>query len=67
LREDQKDQDTLPPYDVLDQILYRLIELEEPLATDHRRRFDAETAKKVDRMVNLAEYKRRSGSAGGQR
>jgi NAD+ synthase len=64
LREDQKDQDTLPPYDVLDQILYRLIELEEPLATIIAAGFDAETAKKVDRMVNLAEYKRRQAAPG---
>jgi NAD+ synthase len=64
LREDQKDQDTLPPYDVLDQILYRLIELEEPLATIIAAGFDAETVKKVDRMVNLAEYKRRQAAPG---
>jgi NAD+ synthase len=64
LREDQKDQDTLPPYDVLDQILYRLIELEEPLATIVAAGFDAETVKKVDRMVNLAEYKRRQAAPG---
>jgi NAD+ synthase len=64
LREDQKDQDTLPPYDVLDQILYRLIEMEEPLATIIAAGFDAETVKKVDRMVNLAEYKRRQAAPG---
>jgi NAD+ synthase len=64
LREDQKDQDTLPPYDVLDQILYRLIELEEPLAMIIAAGFDAETVKKVDRMVNLAEYKRRQAAPG---
>ena len=64
LREDQTDQDTLPPYDVLDQILYRLIELEEPLATIIAAGFDAETVKKVDRMVYLAEYKRRQAAPG---
>jgi NAD+ synthase len=64
LREDQTDQDTLPPYDVLDQILYRLIELEEPMAGIIAAGFDAETVKKVDRMVNLAEYKRRQAAPG---
>ena len=64
LREDQKDQDTLPPYDILDGILYRLIELEEPVATIAAAGFDVETVKKVDRMVNLAEYKRRQAAPG---
>ena len=36
LRENQKDQDTLPPYDVLDAILERLVEREEPVADDRR-------------------------------
>ncbi|MEA2985842.1 MAG: synthase [Alphaproteobacteria bacterium] len=64
LREDQKDQDTLPPYDILDAVLYRLIELEEPVATIAAAGFDVETVKKVDRMVNLAEYKRRQAAPG---
>jgi NAD+ synthase len=64
LRENQKDQDTLPPYDMLDAILYRLIELEEPVATIVAAGFDAETVKKVERMVNLAEYKRRQAAPG---
>ena len=38
LRENQTDQDSLPPYDVLDAILERLVEREEPLRCDHRRR-----------------------------
>jgi NAD+ synthase len=64
LREDQKDQDTLPPYDVLDGILHRLIELEQPVATIVAAGFDLETVKKIDRMVNLAEYKRRQAAPG---
>jgi NAD+ synthase len=64
LREDQKDQDTLPPYDVLDQILYRLVELEEPVATIVAAGFDKDTVVKVDRMLNLAEYKRRQAAPG---
>ena len=37
LRENQKDQDSLPPYDVLDGILERLVELEQPIADIVRR------------------------------
>jgi NAD+ synthase len=64
LRENQTDQDTLPPYDVLDQILERLVEREEPLATIIAAGFDRETAMKVERMLNLAEYKRRQAAPG---
>ena len=64
LRENQTDQDTLPPYDALDQILERLVEREEPLATIVAAGFDRETVMKVERMLNLAEYKRRQAAPG---
>jgi NAD+ synthase len=64
LREKQTDQDTLPPYDVLDQILERLVEREEPLANIVAAGFDRETVMKVERMLNLAEYKRRQAAPG---
>jgi NAD+ synthase len=64
LRENQTDQDTLPPYDVLDQILERLVEREEPLASIIAAGFDRETVMKVERMLALAEYKRRQAGAG---
>src|ERR1700728_107758 len=64
LRENQTDQDPLPPYDVLDQILERLVEREEPLATIIAAGFDRETVMKVERMLNLAEYKRRQAAPG---
>ncbi len=64
LRENQTDQDTLPPYDVLDQILERLVEREEPLADIVAAGFDRETATKVDRMLAIAEYKRRQAAPG---
>jgi len=64
LREDQTDQDTLPPYDVLDQILERLVEREEPLASIVAAGFDREMVMKVERMLNLAEYKRRQAAPG---
>jgi len=64
LRENQTDQDTLPPYEVLDQILERLVEREEPLATIIAAGFDRDTVMKVERMLSLAEYKRRQAAPG---
>ena len=64
LRENQKDQDTLPPYDVLDAILERLVEREEPIADIVAAGFDRDTVLRVDRMLNLAEYKRRQAAPG---
>jgi NAD+ synthase len=64
LREDQTDQDTLPPYDILDQILERLVEREEPTAKIVAAGFDRDTVMKVERMLYLAEYKRRQSAPG---
>jgi len=64
LRENQKDQDSLPPYDVLDGILERLIEREEPIATIVGAGFDRETVLRVERMLHIAEYKRRQAAPG---
>jgi NAD+ synthase len=64
LRENQTDQDTLPPYDALDQILERLVEREEPIATIVAAGFDRDTVMKIERMLNLAEYKRRQAAPG---
>ena len=64
LRENQTDQDTLPPYDVLDGILERLVEREEPIAEIVAAGFDRETVMRVERMLNLAEYKRRQAAPG---
>jgi NAD+ synthase len=64
LRENQTDQDSLPPYEVLDDILERLVEWEEPLATIIAAGFDRELVAKVDRLLNIAEYKRRQAAPG---
>jgi NAD+ synthase len=64
LAENQKDQDTLPPYDVLDQILERLVEREDPIAKIVADGFDRDLVVKVERMLNLAEYKRRQAAPG---
>jgi NAD+ synthase len=64
LREDQTDQDTLPPYEILDAMLERLIEREEPIADIAAAGFDLATVRKIDAMVNRAEYKRRQAAPG---
>jgi NAD+ synthase len=64
LRENQKDQDSLPPYEVLDDILACLVEHEMPLPKIIARGHDAETVKKVERLLYLAEYKRRQAAPG---
>jgi NAD+ synthase len=64
LRENQTDQDSLPPYDVLDGILERLVEREEPLAAIVDAGFDRETVARIDRLLNIAEYKRRQAAPG---
>ena len=64
LRENQKDQDSLPPYDLLDQMLERLVEREEPIATIVAAGFDRDTVLRVGRLLDLAEYKRRQAAPG---
>jgi NAD+ synthase len=64
LRENQTDQDSLPPYDILDQILERLVEREESTATIVAAGFDRDTVLKIERMLYLAEYKRRQAAPG---
>jgi NAD+ synthase len=64
LRENQTDQDSLPPYDMLDAILERLVEREEPLATIVDAGFDRDTVAKIERLLNIAEYKRRQAAPG---
>jgi NAD+ synthase len=64
LRENQKDQDTLPPYDILDRILERLVEREQAIATIVAEGFDRDTVMRVARMLDIAEYKRRQAAPG---
>jgi NAD+ synthase len=64
LRENQKDEDSLPPYPVLDGILHGLVEKEMRLADIIAEGYDAETVKKVERLLYLAEYKRRQSAPG---
>ncbi len=65
LRPDQTDQDSLPPYDVLDQIVERYVEREQPLRqiiADTG--FDAATVQRVARMIDMNEYKRKQAAPG---
>jgi NAD+ synthase len=64
LRENQKDQDSLPPYDLLDAVLERLVEREEPISTIVAAGFDGDTVMRIERMLHLAEYKRRQAAPG---
>ncbi len=64
LKPGQRDQDTLPPYDVLDDVLNCLVELELPVAEIAARGHAPELVKKIERMLYLAEYKRRQAAPG---
>ncbi|HEY1153912.1 MAG TPA: NAD+ synthase [Pseudolabrys sp.] len=64
LRENQKDEDSLPPYDILDAILRRLVEGEEPVAAIVAAGYDRDTVLRIDRLLNIAEYKRRQAAPG---
>ncbi len=64
LRPGQTDQDSLPPYDELDRILYHYIDegrsMKDLLGMD----FDAQTVRQVIRMIDRSEYKRRQAAPG---
>jgi NAD+ synthase len=64
LRPNQTDQDSLPPYAQLDDILASLVEKEMPLADIIARGHDAATVKQIERLLYLAEYKRRQAPPG---
>ena len=64
LRPDQKDQDSLPPYEVLDAILERYMENDESLEAIVAAGFDRTVVERVLRLVKLNEYKRRQAPVG---
>ena len=64
LRPDQKDSDSLPPYEVLDPILERYIELDQTPHEIAAQGFDLATVKRVAAMVDRNEYKRRQAAPG---
>jgi NAD+ synthase len=64
LRPDQKDEDSLPPYDVLDDILSQMIEGERAVSEIVASGHDEETVRRVWRLLDRAEYKRRQAPPG---
>jgi len=64
LRPDQKDTDSLPPYDVLDPILKAYVEEDQGIDEIVGAGFDRDTVRKVIRMVDHSEYKRRQSPPG---
>ena len=64
LRDNQKDQDSLPPYDVLDDILEGLVENEQPVAAIVARGHDEALVRRIQHMLYVAEYKRRQAAPG---
>ena len=66
LREDQKDEDSLPPYEVLDAILDGLVDREASVADLVAEGFDRATVKKVEHLLYISEYKRFQSAPGAR-
>ena len=64
LRPDQTDQDSLPPYDVLDRIIQGYMEQDRPAASLVAEGLPADAVAQVVRLLRLAEYKRQQGPVG---
>ena len=64
LRPDQKDQDSLPPYEVLDEIVARFMENDQSSAEIIAAGFAAADVEKVTRLIRINEYKRRQSPVG---
>lgn len=64
LRENQTDQDKLPPYEILDQILELYVEEDMSVEEIASLGFEEETVREVAKMVNISEYKRRQTPPG---
>ncbi|MBP6012506.1 MAG: NAD+ synthase [Alphaproteobacteria bacterium] len=64
LRANQKDEDSLPPYAKLDDILECLVENEMPIEDIMKRGHDLATIKRVEHLLSIAEYKRRQAPPG---
>ncbi|UWR22071.1 NAD+ synthase [Sulfitobacter sp. S190] len=66
LRDDQKDSDSLPDYPVLDRILEILVDEDGSIADCVAEGFDRETAKKVEHLIYISEYKRFQSAPGAR-
>jgi NAD+ synthase len=66
LREDQKDEDSLPPYEILDDILERLVDLEQSVAEVVKSGHDRDTVKKIEHLIYISEHKRFQSAPGAR-
>ncbi|WP_456373678.1 NAD+ synthase [Thiolapillus sp.] len=64
LRPDQQDTDSLPPYEILDEILRRYVEQDQSAGEIIDAGFDADVVRRITRMVDRNEYKRRQAPPG---
>jgi NAD+ synthase (glutamine-hydrolysing) len=64
LAPDQKDEDSLPPYDILDEIIERYVERDESLDTIVAAGFDSDTTERIIRLIDRNEYKRQQAPEG---
>ena len=64
LRPDQKDSDSLPDYDLLDAILHGYVEEGKSISSLVSQGFDEETVRRIVRLVDLNEYKRKQAAPG---
>jgi NAD+ synthase (glutamine-hydrolysing) len=64
LRPDQTDQDSLPPYEVLDEILQRYMENDQGTQEIIAAGFDSEVVQRVTHLIKISEYKRRQSPVG---
>ena len=64
LRPDQKDSDSLPPYEILDGILEMLVDNEASVADCVARGYDKDTVKRVEHLLYISEYKRFQSAPG---
>lgn len=66
LREDQKDEDSLPPYDVLDGILNMLVDQDASVAECVGAGYDRDTVKRIEHLLYISEYKRFQSAPGAR-
>lgn len=66
LRPDQKDEDSLPPYEVLDDILERLVDRDQSIADCVAGGHDEATVQKIERLIYISEYKRFQSAPGAR-
>uniref|UniRef100_UPI002FD8DA03 NAD(+) synthase n=1 Tax=Yoonia sp. TaxID=2212373 RepID=UPI002FD8DA03 len=64
LRPDQKDEDSLPPYDILDGILKMLVDDEASVADCVAAGYDRATVRRVEHLIYISEYKRFQSAPG---